>query len=336
MKIIGLFNQLFLMVSLLIVFNNCSTEDTSTPTTAPGISTKSATIITNTTAECGGTITKDGGMSVTAKGVCWSTSQNPTISNNKTDDGSGSSAFTSTIKGLAKNTLYYVRAYAINKVGVGYGNSISFTTLNEQEQLPVVATTVVSSITKTQAYSGGTITSDGGGTITAKGVCWDTSQTPTLSNYKTTNGTGSGAYLSILSGLDSSTTYYVRAYATNSAGTAYGNILSFKTLDCSTPGNLNILVCDVSQMDYFGGAEVFLYKTEAERTADPSRTSYYRKALTDYSNPTSIGARFYSLAPQNYYFFARRDIGSGTFLTGVGVVYAKTCITTNTTAIIKP
>jgi hypothetical protein len=94
---------------------------------------------------------------------------------------------------------------------------------------PTLSTSSVSGITQIAATSGGTITADGGDPVTARGVCWNTGGTPTISNNKTTDGSGTGAFTSSLTGLAANTTYYVRSYATNSAGTAYGNQVSFTT-----------------------------------------------------------------------------------------------------------
>ncbi len=102
-----------------------------------------------------------------------------------------------------------------------------------------VTTNSVSSITQTTVASGGNVISDGGSSVTTRGVCWSTSQNPTTSNSKTTDGTGTGSFTSSLTGLTANTTYYVRAYATNSAGTAYGNELSFTTLASTRIINLN-------------------------------------------------------------------------------------------------
>ena len=93
--------------------------------------------------------------------------------------------------------------------------------------LPTVTTAAVTNITQTTATSGGTVTSDGGATVTARGVCWNTSSNPTTANSHTTDGSGTGTFVSNLTGLTPLTLYYVRAYATNSVGTAYGNELSF-------------------------------------------------------------------------------------------------------------
>ena len=198
----------------------------STNSVIPTITTTAITSVTSTTASSGGTVTDDGGTSVTALGVCWSTSTNPTIANAKTINGTGTGSFSSSITGLIPSTTYYVRAYATNSVGTAYGNEFSFTT---NAVIPTLTTAAITSVTSSTASSGGTITYDGGAAVTARGVCWSTSINPTIANSKTINGTGTGSFSSSLTGLAHSTTYYVRAYATNSAGTAYGDEVSFTT-----------------------------------------------------------------------------------------------------------
>ncbi|MBO4645687.1 MAG: SprB repeat-containing protein [Bacteroidales bacterium] len=96
--------------------------------TLPTVTTSTVTNIASTTAICGGNVTNDGGAAITARGVCWSTSQNPTVSNSHTTNGTGTGSFTSSLTGLAPNTTYYVRAYATNEVGTSYGEEVSFTT----------------------------------------------------------------------------------------------------------------------------------------------------------------------------------------------------------------
>lgn len=96
--------------------------------TTPSLTTNVITSITPSSAVCGGNITSDGGASVTSRGVCWSTSANPTTADSKTQDGNGIGSFTSTITGLSYNTTYYVRAYATNSMGTSYGNNRNFTT----------------------------------------------------------------------------------------------------------------------------------------------------------------------------------------------------------------
>lgn len=195
---------------------------------APTVTTTEATSITSNSAICGGNVTSDGGATVTARGVCYGTSQNPTISGNHTSDGNGIGQFTSNLTGLTENTTYYIRAYATNSEGTSYGEQKSFTT-EHAVTLPTVTTTNVSSITQTTAVSGGNVTSAGYGTVNARGVCYSTSHNPTITNAHTTNGTGTGTFTSNISGLATNTTYYVRAYATNEAGTAYGEQKTFTT-----------------------------------------------------------------------------------------------------------
>jgi uncharacterized protein (TIGR02145 family) len=97
-------------------------------TGTPGITSANVVSITQTSAISGGNITNEGGSAVTVRGVCWSTSPNPTVADNKTTDGAGPGTFTSSITGLSANTIYHVRAYATNSSGTAYGNEINFTT----------------------------------------------------------------------------------------------------------------------------------------------------------------------------------------------------------------
>jgi uncharacterized protein (TIGR02145 family) len=199
---------------------------TSLSVEVPVLITAEITSITQITAVSGGNITDDKGGSVTARGVCWGISENPTISDSKTSDASGIGIFASSLTGLIGNTSYYVRAYATNSAGTQYGNQVNFKT---SPLMPAIATETVSSISLTSSNSGGTISNDGGAPVTSRGVCWSTSQKPTITDSKTDNGTGTGIFNSSVNGLTANTTYYIRAYATNSAGTAYGNERSFKT-----------------------------------------------------------------------------------------------------------
>jgi len=200
------------------------------------LSTASVSAITTNSAISGGNITTDGGSPVTARGVCWSTSQNPTILNSKSIDGNGVGSFTSSITGLLPGTTYYVRAYATNGIGTAYGTQQpSFTSL---AILPVLTTTAASSITSSTAISGGNVTSDGGSAVTARGVCWSTSQNPTILNSKSIDGNGVGSFTSFITGLTLGTTYFIRAYATSSSGTSYGNQQTFTTINSLSEGLL--------------------------------------------------------------------------------------------------
>ena len=196
-------------------------------------STTSISSITATTASSGGVISNDGGASVTARGVVWGTSKGPTISGSKTSNGTGTGTFTSSLTSLTPGKTYYVRAYATNSAGTAYGAEVSFKTVAVVPTLS--STTSISSITATTASSGGVISNDGGASVTARGVVWGTSKGPTISGSKTSNGTGTGTFTSSLTNLTSETTYYARAYATNSVGTAYGAEVSFRTTATVVP-----------------------------------------------------------------------------------------------------
>ncbi len=194
----------------------------------PTLTTASITLITGNSAAGGGNVTIAGGADVTARGICFGKNHNPTVSDTKTSDGTGTGAFTSALASLKGHTIYYVRAYATNSAGTGYGPEVTFTTLVD---LPAVTTTAASDITKVSAVSGGDVTYDGGGTVTARGLAWSTTANPTIDGtIIIDSGTGTGVFVSNLTGLILNTTYHVRAYATNSAGTAYGSDISITTL----------------------------------------------------------------------------------------------------------
>ncbi|MBI9068206.1 MAG: carboxypeptidase regulatory-like domain-containing protein, partial [Salinivirgaceae bacterium] len=204
----------------------------------PTVTTNQITAITDNSAFCGGNVVDDGGATVAARGVCWSEYENPTITDEHTSNGTGLGSYTSSLTELTPGKTYYVRAYATNSngkttyskstkaVGTGYGNQRNFTT---QTVLPSLTTTEATSITDNSAISGGNISNDGGATVTARGVCYSTSPNPTITDAHTSDGTGTGSFTSPLSDLTFLTVYYVRAYATNSTGTAYGEQISFTT-----------------------------------------------------------------------------------------------------------
>jgi hypothetical protein len=237
-------------------YGNEYTFTTLSNITPPTVTTAAVTTITQTTATSGGNVTATGGAAVTARGVCWSTTTTPVITGNHTTDGTGTGSFVSNITGLTAGTLYYVRAYATNSAGTSYGNQLSFTTLPVINP-PTVTTAVVTNITQTTATSGGNVTSDGGAAVTARGVCWSTTTTPVITGNHTTDGTGTGSFVSNITGLTAGTLYYVRAYATNSEGTSYGNQLSFTTLPVINPPTVTTaVVTNITQTTATSGGNV--------------------------------------------------------------------------------
>ena len=197
----------------------------------PTVTTADTSNVTATSATTGGNVTFDGNSEVTARGVCWSTTANPSTADNHTSNGTGIGVFTSEMTGLTKGTTYYVRAYATNEFGTTYGNQITFTTPIE----PTVTTTVINEATDiagSSATGGGNVTSDGGATVTVRGVCWSADpdqELTTALTTKTEDGTGTGEFTSTITGLEACTHYYVRAYATNIVGTSYGEVVEFTT-----------------------------------------------------------------------------------------------------------
>ncbi|HEX6427358.1 MAG TPA: hypothetical protein VF008_06710, partial [Niastella sp.] len=194
--------------------------------TLPVLSTKAATDVKGELATSGGNITDDGGAPITRRGVCWNTTGTPTTGDAGSTDGRGPGSFQSTLVNLAPNTGYYYRAYAINKAGTAYGEVKQLTT--GAVALPTVTTAAISSVFSYKATGGGTITSDGNA-MTVLGLCWNTTGDPTIADNKTICGSGAGFHAGTMAGLTENFKYYVRAYATNSVGTVYGDQITFAT-----------------------------------------------------------------------------------------------------------
>ena len=192
------------------------------------VNTNAITEIRKESAVGGGNIINNGGDTIQQKGVCWSLNQFPTITDNKTLDGTGIGSYSSALTGLMPETTYYVRAYATNSAGTAYGNKVDFTTAHNIT-LPSVITGNITNITYSTAEGGGNVFHDGYSTVTARGLCWSVSQHPTVTDNKTTEGIGTGMFTSRLTNLIANTTYQVRAYATNSFGTIYGSEIVFTT-----------------------------------------------------------------------------------------------------------
>ncbi len=195
----------------------------------PTLQTAEVLNVTSNSATVIGFVIAEDEIGFVERGVAFHTATNPTIENNKVvfTGTTKTATFNVAIPNLAFATRYFVRAYGINAKGVVYGREFSFTTL---PILPTVTTAPVINIAGTSATTGGNVTQTGGAPITARGVVFSTSPNPTLANSRTTDGTGPGAFTSQLTGLTGLTTYFVRAYATNSVGTSYGPQVQFTTL----------------------------------------------------------------------------------------------------------
>lgn len=287
----------------------------------PTLTTAAITAITGNAAAGGGNVTVFGGAAVTARGICFGTSHNPTLSDSKTVDGSGTGAFVSALTSLKGKTMYYIRSYATNSAGTGYGPEVSFTTLVD---LPVVTTTAVTGITKVAAVSGGEVTYDGGGTITARGLAWSMSANPTITGSVIAGGTGTGVFTSNLTGLAIFTTYHIRAYATNSAGTAYGADVSFTTLaditkfylvgDYNGWGNNANAIYIISTMTSGGTAEGYVNISVAgglKLTTDFSWDNTHTYGDDGSGNLTNPGGNI--SVPAAGYYLVKANLGTMTY-----------------------
>ena len=293
---------------------NFTTSDC--PVFLPEVSTSEISNITERSAMCGGNVTSDGGAEVIDRGICWSTDPDPTTTNTRTTDGSGTGSYTSMLTGLECGTTYYVRAYAINEVGTTYGNEVSFQTSACPVFLPELTTSSISNITESSAMCGGNVTSDGGADVINRGICWNTAPNPTTGDSKTSDGTGTGSYTSSLSDLDAGTTYHVRAYAINAAGTNYGNEVSFNTLDLPTvtTSSVNIIMENSAgsggNVVDDGGSPVtargVCWSTDPNPTTTNTRTS-------DGNGTGSYTSTLTGLSPQTQYFmraYATNQVGT--------------------------
>lgn len=242
---------------------------TFTTDSLPSITTSAASEITNSSAISGGMLTNPSGNPILAKGVVWSTSQNPTVAlATKTMDGATEGNFTSNITGLSLGSTYFVRAYVTNPLGTTYGNTISV----RPASLPTITTTAVSSITNNSASCGGENISNGGSAILEKGLVWSTNPNPTtdLSN-KIVTGAYNASFNNIyMNDLNYSTTYYVRAFARNQVGTSYGQEIVFSTRTLQ------------SNDSYLGGTIVYILQASDPGYIAGEIHGYMKSQLSDY------------------------------------------------------
>jgi hypothetical protein len=195
---------------------------------APQVETGAVSNVTATSAQCDYDVVNDGGSPVNEHGVCWGTNPEPNIDGAHTTDGTGTGTFTSNMEGLSPDTEYRVRAFAINVAGIAYGVERTFSTLPAGD-IPTVHTLDIADVTSTTAIVAGSISSDGGAEITAKGICWNVDPAPTVDNFMIVAGSGPAPYNCFLQELTPDTRYFVRAFAVNAAGVGYGEEMEFRT-----------------------------------------------------------------------------------------------------------
>ena len=196
---------------------------------APSVEILPASEISYTSFVCSGDVTDSGTYSVTARGFCWSTDSDPVMTGEHLHVGNGSGTFSALLANMQPETTFYVRAYAVNAAGVTYSTPITVSTLSPT--IPTVSTDTVNGYNECT----GTVLADGNAPVTQRGFCYDTLPSPTLENgVVLADGSGLGEFTATLTGLPVGKLYFVRAFATNAKGTAYGNQIHFHASSCDT------------------------------------------------------------------------------------------------------
>ena len=211
------------------------------------ISTSSVESITHNCATLGGQITYDGGNVVAERGVCWSESKNPTVDGSHQMSLDQGDKFSVRVETLEPLTSYYYRAYVIAETGtVYYGNDVFFTTTHEIF-VPKTSAVTVSSVQTKSATVSSSIADDGKGSVSDKGFVYSKSINPTVNDFKVSCATQGEDFSATLTDLEDNTTYYVRSYAVNEAGTGYGEETFFTTLEIKVP---SLSSTEVSSVTY--------------------------------------------------------------------------------------
>jgi uncharacterized protein (TIGR02145 family) len=224
--------ECYLVIIYLIagtILSGCKKENVPTVRTTP------VSDITGVNATSGGTITDEGSSSIIIRGVCWSTDVNPTIADNKTIDGRGKGSFSSNITGLNVDVVYYIRAYAANSVGTGYGRVVSFISYG---QSPTATTSSVTNIEATTATLIGNVVANNLSTVVTLEYGTTTSYGTTVTAAQSPlTGVTTSSVNADIAGLTEATIYHFRVKAVNSLGTTYGSDLTFTTLLADVEGN---------------------------------------------------------------------------------------------------
>lgn len=185
----------------------------------------------------------------------------------------------------------------------------------KEKNLPIVATTTVTEITHNSAISGGEIIDDKGMTITERGVCWSKNPDPTIKDYKTSDGSGAGDFMSNITGLDGGTKYYIRAYGSNSSGTGYGMALSFTTLG-SKPVVTTLPASNVLPTSAILNGKVNPNYLSTNVSFEYGTTNNYGSTINASTNPisgtneVSLNATISGLTPGTTYHFRIKAVNS--------------------------
>lgn len=284
----------------------------------PVVTSGTTSSITSTTVSASGEVTSDGGGVIIERGIVYGTSVNPTISGSKKVATGTTGTFSVPITGLVPNTIYNWRAYATNSRATSYGSNLTFTTLPG-----IVTINSIGSITHNSAIVNSTIETNGGATITERGVVYSTVPNPTLANNKVVSGSGAGTYNTTISGLTGNSDYYVRAYATNASGTTYSVQSQFTTLQTpSAPTVLTGTSANIGETTAsINGSRVILDGTQTvtERgivisSTHDEPTTADRKIAASTAGLGTFNVDITALAPETTYYaraYATNSLGTG-------------------------
>jgi len=268
---------------------------------APTVTTQAVTDITHNSATGNGEITDTGDENCTKRGVCYNTTGSPTTADDKVEEEGdfGIGAFTAAMTGLSPGVKYYVKAYAINSEGTGYGAEVNFTT---DKVAPTVTTQSPTDVLPTTVTGNGNITALGGENATVRGFKYGLTKVDTWDAHDD-GSFSAGAFTKGLTGLSANTTYWIRAYATNSIGTSYGDWVEFQTAAQGTiPTGTKIDICS----DYSG----YTYQSQRSETDDGSAYTAYFVISTDLTDKR--GLAFYKRILDLHLYFNSESSGTAT------------------------
>lgn len=258
----------------------------------PTVVTNSVIDITPTTANVNGTISDNGGQTVISYGAQYRRVDNPAWS--VVMYSGAPTTFQANLTNLSTGYYYLTKAFATNGVGTGFGQEIQFLTTSIPGDIPTVTTNSITNITASSAVSGGNVTSQGSSAVTQRGVQWSSTSDFASILGSTMDGAGIGSYSSNITGLTYSTSYYVRAYATNSSGTSYGSVLNFITSPCPPPSVETFSASNITSSSFT------LYAGNISLCGSQSITSHTIMFSTDSGFSTSQYIDVSSTSTDNY------------------------------------
>ena len=277
----------FAICVMAVILVGCEPKVTETK---PKVATTNVNNIQYNSAVVAGNVINDGGTPVTERGVVYDKYDNPTVLKSPIiKAGSGLGAFKCEMTNLQEDQKYYVRAYAINEVGISYGSVMHFRTSIDYK-LPDVLTTGITNIKATSVTITGYVRDDGGGYVSEQGVAYSTSANPTISNNVVKAAYGTGEFKCDLINLQKKTTYYVRAYAINEVGVAYGEEKSFTTKEETLP---NVKISSIDNVTYTSASvnveiidDGYATITECGVCYSTSQTPTTSDSIVKYNNTT--------------------------------------------------